>query len=75
MRVHRHLMLLSSGLGTAALARPSPLPRLSFSLFYFLAALHFAFNANPMLTSAMLLEKEKARAERAAGKAKGSKTK
>jgi len=29
---------------------------------FVLAAAHFAFNANPMLTSAMLLEKEKARA-------------
>jgi urea transporter len=33
-----------------------------FSAVFFLAALHLAFNANPMLTSAMLLEKEKAQA-------------
>ena len=46
-----------------------------FVVMFVLAGLHLAFNANPMLTSAMLLEKEKARAERAAGKAKGGKTK
>lgn len=30
-----------------------------FSVMFFLAALHLAFNANPMLTSSMLAEKEK----------------
>ena len=39
-----------------------------FSAFLVLTGLHLAFNANPMLTSAMLREKEKARA--AKGKAK-----
>merc|ERR1711907_113405 len=33
---------------------------------FLLASLHFGFNANPMLTSAMLLEKEKAKAAKAA---------
>ena len=46
-----------------------------FVAMFVLAGVHLACNANPMLTSAMLLEKEKARAERAAGKAKGGKTK
>uniref|UniRef100_A0A7S0Q7A5 Uncharacterized protein n=1 Tax=Coccolithus braarudii TaxID=221442 RepID=A0A7S0Q7A5_9EUKA len=35
-----------------------------------LTALHLAFNANPMLTSAMLLEQEKRKADKAAAKAK-----
>ena len=39
-----------------------------FAGMMFLAALHLAFNANPMLTSAMLLEKEKARAAKAKAK-------
>ena len=33
-----------------------------FSFAFLAAAAHLAFNANPMLTSAMLLEKEKAKA-------------
>merc|ERR1719198_565794 len=33
-----------------------------FALFLLIAAAHLALNANPMLTSAMLLEKEKAKA-------------
>ena len=33
-----------------------------FALALFAAGLHLGFNANPMLTSAMLLEKEKAKA-------------
>ncbi len=37
-------------------------------LFFVLTALHLGFNANPMLTSAMLLEKEKERAARAKAK-------
>mmetsp|Transcript_50540 Transcript_50540/g.116649 ORF Transcript_50540/g.116649 Transcript_50540/m.116649 type:complete len:147 (-) Transcript_50540:420-860(-) len=32
-----------------------------FALMFVLAALHLALNANPMLTSSMLLEKERAR--------------
>ncbi len=38
--------------------------------FFMATAYHLAFNANPMLTSAMLLEKEKAKAEREASKEK-----
>merc|ERR1712146_469720 len=41
-----------------------------FAIFLLLAAVHLAFNANPMLTSAMLLEKEKAKAAKKAAKAK-----
>ena len=33
-----------------------------FSAVFVIEGLHLAFNANPMLTSAMLLEKEKAKA-------------
>ena len=36
--------------------------------FFILTALHLGFNANPMLTSAMLLEKEAARAAKAKAK-------
>lgn len=39
-----------------------------FAVGFFLLAVHLAINANPMLTSAMLLEKEKARAARAKAK-------
>ena len=41
-----------------------------FSFMMFVGAMHLSFNANPMLTSAMLLEKEKAKAAKAAAKAK-----
>ena len=41
-----------------------------FSGFLVLTALHLAFNANPMLTSAMLKEKEEVKAAKAAAKAK-----
>ena len=37
-----------------------------FSAVFVIEGLHLAFNANPMLTSAMLLEKEKAKAAKAA---------
>ena len=40
-----------------------------FVVMFLLAARHLAFNANPMLTSADLLEKERKRAEKAAAKA------
>ena len=39
-----------------------------FVVMFVLAGMHLAFNANPMLTSAMLLEKEKASAKGGAGK-------
>ena len=47
-----------------------PAPRRRIAAFYLLTARHLAFNANPMLTSAMLLEKEKAKAAKAAEAAK-----
>eukprot|EP00322_Chrysochromulina_rotalis_P026131 CAMPEP_0115847972 /NCGR_PEP_ID=MMETSP0287-20121206/10670_1 /TAXON_ID=412157 /ORGANISM="Chrysochromulina rotalis, Strain UIO044" /LENGTH=152 /DNA_ID=CAMNT_0003301847 /DNA_START=51 /DNA_END=509 /DNA_ORIENTATION=+ len=40
-----------------------------FAIFFLITALHMAFNANPMLTSDMLLEKEKAKAEKEKAKA------
>ena len=45
-----------------------------FVAMFVLAGMHLAFNANPMLTSAMLLEKE-GKAKGGAGKAKGGKSK
>jgi urea transporter len=38
----------------------------AFSAAFLLAALHLAFNANPMLTAAVLAEKEKAKAAKRA---------
>lgn len=40
------------------------------ALIHLLTAAHLAFNANPMLTSKMLAEKEAAKAAKAAEKAK-----
>ncbi|GMI45908.1 hypothetical protein TrCOL_g704 [Triparma columacea] len=37
-----------------------------FTSAFFVSGMHFGFNANPMLTSAMLLEKEKAKAAKKA---------
>ena len=48
----------------------SPTSRRRIAAFYMLTALHLAFNANPMLTSAMLIEKEKAKAAKEAAKNK-----
>jgi len=43
---------------------PTLRPWYLLAAFFVMTALHLAFNANPMLTSAMLLEKEKAKAEK-----------
>ena len=44
-----------------ARAQPSRAGWYVFAAFFVLAAMHLSFNANPMLTSAMLKEKEAAR--------------
>merc|ERR1719218_531509 len=45
-----------------------PRPWYALAAFFVAAGLHLAFNANPMLTSAMLLEKEQRKAARLAAK-------
>ena len=52
--------------GNAVVLRPWYLLSAAFVAF----GLHFGFNANPMLTSAMLLEKEKKKAEKKAAQGK-----